>query len=220
MIRKWKSISSFWDYCSALCFRRAVGAAPLVVAPTGQHARACMLMQSQLENQRDGPQKQAMNCSIQISGRLLVKPAISACDEMGCVKAIAGPSFGSLWCLSAVLVGSAALLIGIAVALGVAPLGGVFAVAIGGLILSVLLQRTSVVTVDSDGVHWRVAGTEGSAPWSDIEGVDGRLLTGWLVRRSSPKRVYFSVLDPHWRGRAVTEAMQAHLASVNPPTVA
>jgi hypothetical protein len=139
---------------------------------------------------------------------------------MECVKAVEGPSFGSLWCLSAVLIGSVALLVGIAVVLGVAPLSAVASVAIGGLILSVLLRRASVVTVDSDGVHWRVAGTEGSAPWSDIERIEGHRLSGSLVRRSSSKRVVFSALDPHWRGRAVTEAIQAQIASVNPPTVA
>jgi hypothetical protein len=111
-----------------------------------------------------------------------------------------------------------ALVVGIAAALGVAPLSAV--VSIGGLIGSIWIQRVSVVTVGSDGVQWRVFGAEGSAPWSDIERVDGRLLTGWLVRKSSPKRVYFSGLDPQWRGRAVTEAIQAHLASVNSPTVA
>jgi hypothetical protein len=144
----------------------------------------------------------------------------STCAEIECVKATQGPSFGSLWCLSAVLIGSVALVVGIAAALGVAPLSAVVSVAIGGLIGSVWLQRVSIVTVDADGVQWRVVGTERSAPWSDIERVEGRLLTGWLVRKSSSKRVYFSALDPQWKGRAVTEAIQAHLTSGNPPTVA
>jgi hypothetical protein len=139
---------------------------------------------------------------------------------MEVVESVRGPQYGSLWCTCVIVVGSVVLLFGLAAALGIAPLGDVFVGAIGLLIFSVVIQRTAVVTVDSEGVQWRVFGAKGSAPWSDIERVEGHRLSGRLVRRSSSKRVFFSMLDPQWRVRRVTLAIQAHLADVNPPSVA
>jgi hypothetical protein len=140
---------------------------------------------------------------------------------MWCVKSVQGPRYGSLWWLSVIVTASVALLLGIAAALGVAAWGEVSAAVIGMLILSVVIHRSAVITVDSEGVHWRLfGGVNGSTPWSDIERVESHRLSGRLARKSSSKRVFFSMLDPHWRDRVVTKAIQAYLADVNRPTMA
>ena len=132
-----------------------------------------------------------------------------------------GPQYGSLWWLTVADVAMVAVLVGILAALGIGSWSDISAAVVGMLILSVVIHRTAVITVDSEGVSWRILGGMGSsAPWSDIERVESHRFSGRLVRKSSSKRMFFSMLDPHWRDRPVTQAIQAHLASVNPPTVA
>jgi hypothetical protein len=128
-----------------------------------------------------------------------------------------GSQYGSFLLMAAFLVGGVVVLLGSAAALGAESVGTVVAGAVGMLILTVALRSISVVTVDRNGVSLRFPGGGLSIPWSDIKAIEGHLLSGRIVRASSGKRVFFSMLDPYWRSRPVTQAIQHHL--VNHPWV-
>lgn len=124
-----------------------------------------------------------------------------------------GSQYGSFLVTAAAMVGGVAVPFGFAAALGAVSVGAVVAVAAGTLILTVALRSSAIVTVDGKGVSLRFPGGGLSIPWSDIKAIDGHLLSGRIVRASSGKRVFFSILDPYWRSRPVTQAIQHHLVN-------
>lgn len=121
--------------------------------------------------------------------------------------------------MSSVTVGSIVVLVGIAAAFNVVTAGSVVAAAIASLIVSVWAQRYATVTVDDDGVLCVFPGGKLQIPWSDIESIEGHRFSARLVRSSTGKRPFFSMLDPHWRERPVTRAIRAHLRPTDKPIV-
>ena len=121
--------------------------------------------------------------------------------------------------MSSITVGSIVVLMGIVAAFNVVTAGSVVAAAIPTLIFSVWAQRYAMITVDGDGVLCVFPGGKLQIPWSDIESIEGHRFSARLVRSSTGKRAFFSMLDPHWQERPVTWAIRAHLRRADKPIV-
>jgi hypothetical protein len=134
----------------------------------------------------------------------------------GNVKTVRGPQYGSAALLTLALVVPIALVFGLLNAFGAISAGVPISCSVVMVAGAWWIRRSSVVSVDDSGVIITMAVGKLVIPWTDIEALDGHRLSARLLRRSNGKRVFFAMLDPGWKHRPVTLAIQQRLAASTP----